>query len=150
MDGAMPINWQLTVDSADPHEQADFWAEALGYVVEDHDAFIGGLIEQGLLAESDYKVRDGRRVFCKGEGIHHPDDPAERGAPKRRILFLKVPESKQVKNRLHMDLSVGPERREAEVKRLERLGARILARVEEPEGIHVTMADPEGNEFCVQ
>ncbi|WP_017559272.1 VOC family protein [Nocardiopsis baichengensis] len=144
------INWQLTVDSGDPHAQADFWAAALGYEVEDHDAFIAGLVEQGYITEADYTVRNGRRVFDKGTGIRHPEDAKERGEAKHRILFLKVPEGKRVKNRLHMDLTVGPERREAEVSRLEALGATILARVEEAEGVHVTMADPEGNEFCVQ
>jgi predicted enzyme related to lactoylglutathione lyase len=68
----------------------------------------------------------------------------------RRILFQAVPEPKTVKNRLHLDLHAGPERREEEVARLTGLGATVLARIDEPGSRHVTMADPEGNEFCVQ
>jgi hypothetical protein len=84
--------------------------------------------------------------------VRHPDDPydKERGTGLgRRLLFQRVPEAKTVKNRLHLDLHPGPERREAEVERLTELGAGVLRRVSEPAGVWVVMADPEGNEFCV-
>lgn len=68
----------------------------------------------------------------------------------RRLLFQRVPAGKTAKNRLHLDLHVGPERREAEVARLEGLGARVLYHADEPVGVWSTMADPEGNEFCVE
>src|ERR1700728_4760155 len=81
-------------------------------------------------------------------GIDDPEDdptvlvePPPGGAP--RLWFERVPESKLVKNRVHLDLTcadVG-----AEVARLTGLGARELARHEH----WVTMADPEGNEFDV-
>jgi len=60
-----------------------------------------------------------------------------------------VPESKTLKNRLHLDLAPGPDDdQEAEVRRLEALGA---VRVNDGQGdvTWVVLADPEGNEFCV-
>ena len=60
-----------------------------------------------------------------------------------------VPESKVVKNRVHLDLRPA-ETMEAEVARLEQLGARKIRVVRnEPDEMHTVMADPEGNEFCV-
>ena len=55
-----------------------------------------------------------------------------------------------MKNRLHLDLHAAAGEREAEVGRLEGLGARVLRRVMVAGGEWVVMADPEGNEFCVQ
>lgn len=65
------------------------------------------------------------------------------------MVFQKVPEPKQAKNRWHLDLHLGEERRDAEVERLVGLGATRLW--DGQQGLHtwVTMADPEGNEFCV-
>ena len=61
------------------------------------------------------------------------------------IWFTRVPESKSAKNRVHFDLRA-PGRMEDEVRRLEGLGASVLRR-----DAHITtMADPEGNEFCVE
>jgi len=62
------------------------------------------------------------------------------------LIFVPVPEGKTVKNRLHIDLN--PDDREAEVRRLEGLGA---SRIDIGQGAvgWVVMADPEGNEFCV-
>jgi len=63
------------------------------------------------------------------------------------LLFLRVPEEKAVKNRLHLDLR--PADQAAEVARLEGLGAR---RVDVGQGTRVSwvvLADPDGNEFCV-
>ncbi|GAB7110484.1 VOC family protein [Streptomyces phaeofaciens] len=62
------------------------------------------------------------------------------------LLFVRVPEGKQVKNRLHLDFR--PEDQAAEVSRLLSLGARH-ADVGQGEQPWVTLADPEGNEFCV-
>jgi len=56
---------------------------------------------------------------------------------------------KTVKNRLHLDLHAGPDRREAEVARLEGLGAKAEREVAEQGGTWTVMTDPEGNEFCV-
>ncbi len=65
-----------------------------------------------------------------------------------RLYFQKVPESKTVKNRVHLDLNV-PDM-EAEVQRLVGLGARKLRTMHEDGETWTVMADPEGNEFCVQ
>jgi hypothetical protein len=54
-----------------------------------------------------------------------------------------------VKNRLHLDLHVGPERRGEVVRRLVDLGGAVLWEGQEGPASWVTMADPEGNEFCV-
>jgi hypothetical protein len=65
------------------------------------------------------------------------------------VLFQRVPEEKTVKNRLHLDVRVGPERREDEVARLISLGATELWRGAQGPMSWVTLADPQGNEFCV-
>ncbi len=61
-------------------------------------------------------------------------------------MFLKVPEGKTVKNRLHLDLR--PADQSAEVARLEALGARRVI-IGQGDANWVTMADPDGNEFDV-
>jgi len=63
------------------------------------------------------------------------------------IGFQKVPEPKRVKNRVHLDLYAADE--EAAAARIEALGATRLYVSENPDDIFVTLADPEGNEFCV-
>jgi hypothetical protein len=63
------------------------------------------------------------------------------------LLFLKVPERKSVKNRLHLDLR--PRDQQTEVERLEALGARRVFVGQSAEVTWVVLADPEGNEFCV-
>jgi hypothetical protein len=78
-------------------------------------------------------------------------DPAGRGM---RIFFQWVPERKQIKNRLHLDLEVGEERVEAMVEKLTALGATKIRDVEDnfgpfPTEHWIVMQDPEGNEFCV-
>jgi hypothetical protein len=65
------------------------------------------------------------------------------------VLFQRVPEPKTVKNRLHLDVHVGAERRESEVARLIGLGATELWRESQGPMEWVTLADPQGNEFCV-
>jgi len=69
---------------------------------------------------------------------------------RTRLLFVEVPEAKRVKNRLHFDLRPTDATREAEVARLLGLGATEVADHRRPDGGGwVTLADPEGNEFCV-
>ena len=65
-----------------------------------------------------------------------------------RLYFQKVPEPKTVKNRVHLDLNV-PDM-EAEVERLTALGGRKVRVFDENDETWTVMADPEGNEFCVQ
>jgi hypothetical protein len=149
----MAVHWKLVVDCADPLAIAGFWAPALGYETEDHSVLIERLIGLGAIGDEQWSEAGGRKVWAHAAAVRHPDDPVDEASGTglgRRILFLKVPEPKQGKNRLHIDLHFGPERREAEVKRLEGLGATVLHVVEEYGSSHVTMADPEGNEFDVQ
>ncbi|MEV8094034.1 VOC family protein [Kitasatospora sp. NPDC085879] len=149
----MTLDWKIVVDCADPHRQTAFWSEALGYLVEDNSVLVERLIGQRVLPAEAWTEVGGRKAFRTMAAVRHPDDPFDPDTGighGRRLLFQAVPEPKTVKNRLHLDLHAGPERREAEVDRLVALGATVLARIDEPGSRHVTLADPEGNEFCVQ
>jgi predicted enzyme related to lactoylglutathione lyase len=109
----------LCIDARDPAAIASFWQAALGW----------------------------RRTFEKeDEVVLEPPvgSPEDGVAPD--LLFLKVPEGKTIKNRLHLDLR--PEDQAAEVARLEALGARRIS-VGQGDVSWVVMADPEGNEFDV-
>jgi len=77
-----------------------------------------------------------------------PEEFEIRPAPGRLpgLLFVRVPEAKSVKNRLHLDFR--PDDRDAEVQRLLALGA-TRAEVGQGEQSWVVLTDPEGNEFCV-
>ncbi|MFF4383234.1 VOC family protein [Kitasatospora sp. NPDC001547] len=67
------------------------------------------------------------------------------------LLFIRVPEGKSAKNRVHLDLQPQDRGRDEEVARLVVLGATVLADRRTPDGKGwVTLADPEGNEFCVE
>lgn len=149
----MALNWKLVIDAADPLAQADFWSQALGYELEDHSALIARLREYGQLPADSTVQAHGRDAWRDFAAVRHPDDPVD---PQngvglgRRLLFQRVPEGKTTKNRMHLDLHAGAEHREAEVTRLEGMGARVLDQQDQPMGRWTTMADPEGNEFCVQ
>lgn len=147
------LGWKVVIDCADPHGQAAFWAAALGYVVEDHSALIDRLLGLGAVGEDMCTVVDGHKAWVTLAAARHPGDPVDAESDMglgRRLLFQRVPEAKQVKNRLHLDIHAGPERRDAQVARLRGLGATVLEVVREPGSHHVVMSDPEGNEFCVQ
>jgi hypothetical protein len=135
---------QIVVDSAKPHELADWWAEALGWQVEPQDeAFIRRMVDEGHASEEQTTRHKGALVWAVGAAIRSPD-------PDRpRILFQTVPEAKTVKNRVHLDVRVGAEAQESEVARLIGLGATELWRASQGPYSWVTLADPEGNEFCV-
>jgi predicted enzyme related to lactoylglutathione lyase len=107
-------------DATDAAAVAAFWGEALGRSVA----------PGATAARASLTVREGTA-----------DTP---------LLFHGVPETKTVKNRLHLDLHLGPDLRDAHVAKLRELGATVLREVKEPGTDHVVMADPEGNEFCVQ
>src|SRR5262249_47729395 len=135
----------------DPHAQAAFWADAVGFVVEDNSAFVRRLLDQGVIGPDDAVEVQGRLFFANGAAARDPYAPCdERGVGLGgRILFLAVPERKTTKNRVQLDLHVGADHIAETVTRLEALGAEMLYEVDEPGSRHVTMADPEGNEFCV-
>jgi hypothetical protein len=82
---------------------------------------------------------NGEARWMSASGAPFPDMP---------VVFVRVPEEKSVKNRVHLDVSpVGCDRDE-EVARLIGLGARPVD-VGQGEQPWVVLADPEGNEFCV-
>ena len=110
----------LAIDSNDPEKLARFWADALGW---------------RRTYESDDEI-----------ALEPPAGSPEDGvAPD--LLFLKVPETKTIKNRLHLDLR--PQDQAAEVERIEALGARRVSVGQGSDASWVVLADPEGNEFCV-
>ena len=145
----MATSFQVTFDCHDPARQAEFWAAALHYVVEQppegHDSWEEWAREQGIPEEH---WNDAASV----------EDPAGHGP---RLFFQKVPEGKVAKNRVHMDLnvsggrSVSVEERKrqilTEVARLKALGADDhRGAIDQGGEFWVRMNDPEGNEFCVQ
>ena len=144
-------NLQLVLDAADPHAQARFWAAALGWTVERNPEFVQQMLDQGIATPDDVVEVDGQLAWRTAEALRHQDHNRIRelgGAA--RMLFQLVPEAKTVKNRMHLDVNVGRDSIDATVDRLEALGATVLWKVDEPGAFHTTMADPEGNEFCVQ
>jgi hypothetical protein len=144
----MAYDFQVAVDCADPHALADWWADALGWVVEPSDeAFIKDMISRGFATEDDTTRHRGQLVWRTGAAIRHPDGP-DRG-PRKRILFQQVPEPKTVKNRVHLDIWVGSENVDAVVDRLTANGAEYLYRGKQGPHTWVTIADPEGNELCI-
>ncbi|MFY1687204.1 VOC family protein [Plantactinospora sp. WMMB782] len=78
-----------------------------------------------------------------------PDEVEIRRTPETLpgLVFVPVPEGKETKNRLHIDLR--PADREAEVERLVNMGARHVDVGQTPDVGWTVLADPEGNEFCV-
>jgi catechol 2,3-dioxygenase-like lactoylglutathione lyase family enzyme len=122
----MTLRWYTTViDCRDFQAQSRWWAEVL-------DWRIGFESADEVVLIPPHALDPARAV-----------PPAERGPG---LTFVRVPEGKAVKNRLHIDLV--PDDQAAEVARLEALGAR-LADVSQGDVTWRVLADPEGNEFCV-
>jgi hypothetical protein len=126
----MATHWTLGCDATDPHRVAAFWAAALGYV-----------------AEPGYDDPDGASII----------DPEGAGPA---IGFLRVPEAKTAKNRMHIDVRVGGKppwdmtRRDglirAKAAELAAAGATLVREESSGEHLdHVVMLDPEGNAFCI-
>jgi glyoxalase superfamily protein len=140
----MAYEFQVTIDSAAPHVLADWWAEALGWEREPSDeAFIRSMIQQGYATDDDTMLHNGELVWAEGAAINHP------GGAAPRVLFQLVPEPKTVKNRVHLDVRVGPDRVDEEVDRLVGRGATVLHTGQQGPHRWVTIADPEGNELCL-
>ena len=139
----MAYDIQVVIDASDPHTQADWWAQTLGWTVEVSDeAFIRRMVAEGQAQESDTTTHRGTLVWKTGAAIRPPDG-------SRRVLFNAVPEAKSVKNRVHLDIRVGDEGRDEVVAGLIARGATQLYAERQGPFSWVTMADPEGNEFCV-
>jgi hypothetical protein len=142
----MAHDFQVTMDCADPHPLADWWAETLGWEVEPSDeVFIERMISAGYATEDDTTRHNGALVWKEGAAIRHPE--GLRRAP--RVLFQLVPEPKKVKNRMHLDVHIGADDVETAVARLIGRGAKFLHNGRQGPHTWVTLADPEGNEFCV-
>jgi hypothetical protein len=109
--------WTIDVDAVDPAKLGRWWAEALGWKI---------------FFEDD----DGEEVVVTTEDERFPG-----------IVFLRVPDDKRVKNRLHLDFV--PDDRDREVDRLLGMGATRADVGQTGEETWVVLADPEGNEFCV-
>ncbi|MFF3037072.1 VOC family protein [Arthrobacter citreus] len=112
-----------TFDSLDPWVQSEFWAGVLDFHEDPADPNQPGDDE------------------CM---IYSPDGT-------QRLLFISVPDSKQVKNRVHLDLQASEHGgRDRELQRLLALGAAQVDDQRRPDGTGwVVLADPEGNEFCI-
>jgi hypothetical protein len=145
----MTLNIQIAVDCAEPHQLADWWAETLDWAVEPQDEdFIRSMIEQGFATEEDTVQHNGRLVWAAGAAIRPPEE-LDATSPARRILFQTVPEEKTVKNRIHWDVRLAGADKDEIRKALEARGATFLWTANQgPHSWH-TMADPEGNEFCI-
>ncbi|MFE5712639.1 VOC family protein [Streptomyces sp. NPDC056501] len=109
----------VTIDCADAHGLASFWAMAL----------------DGELGADDF-----------------PGDPeAVVESAGVSLLFIQVPEGKSGKNRVHLDLQPQDRTRDEEIERLLTFGATLLDDRRNADGTGwATLADPEGNEFCVE
>ena len=82
-----------------------------------------------------------------GEVVLEPPAGSPEDGVAPDLLFLQVPEGKQVKNRLHLDLR--PDDQAAEVSRALQLGATEASVGQSGEETWTVLADPEGNEFCI-
>ncbi len=145
-----PLSFQVTVDCAEPHELADWWAEALGWQVEPSDeSFIRRMVAEGHATDGDTAMHRGVLVWKDGAAIR-PGVAADGAVhDDRRVLFMRVPEPKTVKNRLHFDVHVGQDHVEAEHDRLAAMGATFSHRGNEGPTGWITLHDPAGNEFCI-
>ena len=109
-------------DASDAYAQSSFWSQVLDFVEDPGDPNEPGH-EECLITS-----RDGSQM----------------------LLFITVPDGKQAKNRVHLDLRPADCTREQEVERVLALGASYLADHRRPDGSGwITLADPEGNEFCI-
>jgi hypothetical protein len=144
----MAYDFQLAVDAARPHELAEWWAQTLGWVVEESDEdFIRKMIADGYATEGDTLTFNGQLVWATGASICHPDNPAT--GTRKRVIFQQVPEAKTAKNRWHIDVWVGKDKVQSVSEALAARGATFLYEGQQGPHTWVTMADPEGNEFCV-
>ncbi|MDN0201313.1 VOC family protein [Streptomyces sp. S.PNR 29] len=88
-----------------------------------------------------------------GLPVHEGDEDSDAYAliEGAGLLFVTVPEPKTVKNRVHLDLQPQDRTRDEEIERLLAMGATLVADRRNPDGTGwAVLADPEGNEFCVE
>ncbi len=156
MDATPSRQVQVTFDARDPRALSTFWRDVLGYV---HPGPPGVELADGadpLAAWDDFLARVGVPEDQRNSRSAI-EDPEGVGP---RLFFQQVPEDKVAKNRVHLDVRSAPglhgEERmaalEVECDRLVTLGATRVSRTEpDPpmEAGFIVMADPEGNEFCL-
>jgi hypothetical protein len=134
----MAATVQVTFDCADPLGLGTFWAAVLGYVEQpppDGFATWDAFLDSVGIPDDD---RD---------SVYAIVDPGGAGP---RFLFLRVPEGKVAKNRMHLDVNVGKDRMHAKADELVGLGATRGREFDDTTGHWIVMQDPEGNEFCLQ
>jgi hypothetical protein len=146
----MAVRYQLVIDCADPELMVRFWAAALGYEVEPPPP--------GFATWDDWRRDIGLPESYLGISADSIIDPAG-GGP--RIWFHALPDTKTVKNRLHLDihasggrdlpLEARRQRVDAEARRLCEIGATqtVVMATEGMDHYAVGMRDPEGNEFDI-
>ncbi|MFF3482663.1 VOC family protein [Streptomyces sp. NPDC002701] len=117
---------ELSFDCHDPERLAAFWCEVFGFTVLDRE-------------EDSIEI---------GSWEPNVEDHRARQMPVT-LVFVKVPEGKTVKNRLHLDVSPIDTSTKEEVDRLVALGARKVDVGQGPDRTWEVLADPEDNEFCV-
>lgn len=143
----MALEVQVTFDCADPGAVSEFWAAALGYQLQAPPPPFASWDDA---LEAWHVPPDQRN---NASAVVDPD------ATGPRLFFQKVAEGKKIKNRVHLDVRAAPglsgderwDALESESVRLSAIGASVLARVEADtiNAGHIVMADPEGNEFCL-
>ncbi|MET8570728.1 VOC family protein [Streptomyces sp. NPDC004783] len=152
----MSRHLQITFDAHDPRALSSFWRDVMGYV---HPGPPGVDLPEGadpLAAWDEFLERIGVPEEERN-GRSAIEDPEGRGP---RLFFQRVPEGKTAKNRVHLDVRAAPGLRgeermaalEAECERLVALGATRVRRFEPDPPMStgfIVMADPEGNEFCL-
>ena len=113
-----------TIDARNAYELSEWWKPVLGYADLDGDPNLPGHEECMIVSP-------------------------ETG---HRLLFIEVPDEKQVKNRIHLDLQPQSGTRDEEVERVVGLGATVFDDQSNHYGPGVgwvVLQDPEGNEFCI-
>ena len=134
---------QVAVDCHDPHRLCRFWAALMDYRVEQDPAFVQRMLDEGQATQEDTIVFDGVLCWATAEACSDPDGKGP------RLLFQHVPEAKAVKNRVHLDLHPGRGEGAAMVEKALGLGATKLWDGRQGPMAWTTLADPEGNEFCI-
>ena len=135
---------QITYDCGDVHRLCDWWAARLGYVVADTDEVVRDLLDAGVITADDVMTHDGRLVFATGAAASDPDGLGP------RLYFQAVAEPKSAKNRVHLDISRGDQELDEAIAEYVAAGAAFTGYGEHPGNRWAVMADPEGNEFCIQ
>ncbi|MEU4242666.1 VOC family protein [Actinoplanes sp. NPDC026619] len=147
---------QVTFDAHDPAALSTFWRDALGYV---HPGPPGVTLAPGddpLAAWDEFldRMNVPKEQRNNQSAVEDPDGTGP------RVFFQRVPEDKVAKNRVHLDVRAAPglqgdermDALEAECERLVAVGAKRLSRSEPAPPLSlgfIVMADPEGNEFCL-